>query len=425
MVCFVSFGQTSNNSPFTRFGIGDLVNDEFSSLKGMGLSSAAYQNAYNINIVNPASLSALQAATFEVGLDVKRNNMKVGSENTTLWTGSLQYISLGFPLINPINDLLDRKSRDLSLGMNFLLKPHSLVGYNVSSTDVLPEIGEVERNYVGSGGTYKFMWGNSVKFRNISAGLNIGYLFGQMSYENNVTFVDLLNTRSNIFTDDINLNGFIWNGGLMYKIRLIKVSEDNRRNIPTLTLGVYGNTDVTFNTKSSHLYIGRNEIYGTQDTMTNSTDILGKGSLPSQLGFGIHYDDNNHWEGGISFRTTPWSEYFNEAKEEKLSDTWRLSAGVSYVPDVNSYNNYMERVYYRLGAFYGKDPRSLDGEQADYFGVTLGLGLPFIYQRQISFINTALEFGKSGAANLNETYVKLSVGFTLNDNSWFVKRKFN
>ena len=45
---------------------------------------------------------------------------------------------------------------------------------------------------------------------------------------------------------------------------------------------------------------------------------------------------------------------------------------------------------------------------------------------QVSFINTAFEFGRAGVdGELEENFVRLTFGFTLNDNSWFFKRKFN
>ena len=41
-------------------------------------------------------------------------------------------------------------------------------------------------------------------------------------------------------------------------------------------------------------------------------------------------------------------------------------------------------------------------------------------------MNLSFELGQMGVADvLQERYVKLTVGFTLNDNSWFFKRKFN
>ena len=103
-----------------------------------------------------------------------------------------------------------------------------------------------------------------------------------------------------------------------------------------------------------------------------------------------------------------------------------MAFGAEYIPDIISYNNYFKRIRYRIGGFYGTDPRS-SGEQLTGYGITFGMGLPIILpQQQKSFLNIALEAGQQGSqAYLRETYLRATIGFTLNDDSWFFKRKFN
>jgi tetrahydromethanopterin S-methyltransferase subunit F len=108
-------------------------------------------------------------------------------------------------------------------------------------------------------------------------------------------------------------------------------------------------------------------------------------------------------------------------------DSWRLSIGGEFIPDIISYNNYFERIRYRAGFFTGTDPRSVQGQQLNFTGLTLGLGLPIIMPRQmVSFVDIGFEFGQYGVKNiLTEKYFNFTLGLTLNDNSWFFKRKFN
>jgi hypothetical protein len=82
---------------------------------------------------------------------------------------------------------------------------------------------------------------------------------------------------------------------------------------------------------------------------------------------------------------------------------------------------------YRVGAFYGTDPRSFNGTQIENYGISLGVGLPIIMPRQaMSFLHIALEAGQMNAGDqLRENYMQATLGFTLNDNTWFFKRKFN
>jgi len=110
-----------------------------------------------------------------------------------------------------------------------------------------------------------------------------------------------------------------------------------------------------------------------------------------------------------------------------LEDTRRLAFGMEYIPDLFSYNNYWQRVRYRFGGYYRTDPRTVNGSQITDVGVTLGFGFPVILPRQqTSFINLALEGGSLGTTSaLSELYIRMTLGFTLNDNSWFFKRKIN
>jgi len=59
-------------------------------------------------------------------------------------------------------------------------------------------------------------------------------------------------------------------------------------------------------------------------------------------------------------------------------------------------------------------------------GVTFGFGFPLVLPRQqTSFVNAAFELGKIGTDSaIEESYVRLTLGFTMNDNTWFYKRRF-
>ena len=79
-----------------------------------------------------------------------------------------------------------------------------------------------------------------------------------------------------------------------------------------------------------------------------------------------------------------------------------------------------------MGAYYHRDPREVDGIGVDQYGVTFGLGLPFVYQRSGSNASLGVDFGRKGQGTIiEEAYLKLNFGFTFNDEGWFIKRKYN
>ena len=143
---------------------------------------------------------------------------------------------------------------------------------------------------------------------------------------------------------------------------------------------------------------------------------------------GVHYVHENKLRVGINYTRQGWSKYVNEAApNDNFSDATTFSVGASYTPNFKNYKSYWERINYKAGFVTRNDYRSVLNNSLTNYGVTFGFGLPVILPRQgVSFVNLGFELGRFGTEeSLQETYAQLSLGFTLNDNSWFFKRKFN
>ncbi len=422
----VLLAQPKDNSPYTRIGVGELSTNSLSAAGFAGLS-AAYNDALHINLQNPAAYAWLNTATFEAGLYAEHSSLKSGAQTAKNWTGNLSHLALAFPMHNPRNDLLSKKKRTLHWGMSLALLPYSTVGYDIQTTAVSPELDTTVNAYLGSGGTNKFNWGNAVRYKNFSAGANIGYLFGQLESAREVTFIDLPNSYADIFKDNISIRGFTWSLGAQQLIKLEakKQQDEGYYTGKSLIIGAYGNSATNFNTRSTVLRMRYNPTIIHRDTLDYEEDREGSGKLPAEFTFGVMYQNPGKLRVGAEFNSAKWSNYENEAKPEAgpLFDSRRIAVGVEYIPDIASYNNYLKRIRYRAGFYHRTDPRLDDLQQ---YAVTVGFGLPVILPRQqTSFVNLAVEFGKYDTANaIKENFVKMSLGFTLNDGSWFFKRKF-
>ena len=418
------------NSPYSRYGLGNFVNQYYAGPGGMAGLSAAFHDPYHLNTLNPASLANLQATAFEVGLDAQYTGLKSEGASEGIWSGNLSYLALGFPLINPINEALDRKRSDFGLGMAFALQPYTIVGYNIEAISEQEGLGLTTNYLKGSGGTNRLLWSNTLRHKGLSGGATFGYLFGQLTNSRVVEFDSVELAYATEFLDEVSLNGFFWEAGLQYTHNFKKVNASGERESSgrRLIAGLYGNSTDNFNTNTSRFAERYSFDFNIQDTILNEPEVKQKGTLPSALTLGLMYEDINDFRIGVEYGIENWSGYVNEAKpDSSLSDTWRFRAGMEWIPDFQSYNNYFERMRYRFGFFYGLDPRSFEGEQLKEYGVSVGLGFPIIMSRQrISFINLGLEAGQFGISDtLRETFVKMTLGFTLNDNTWFFKRKFN
>ena len=62
--------QNGSTSPYSRYGIGDIISDGFANQAGMGGLGAALATPVNINFTNPASYVADSIVLFEVGAPV-------------------------------------------------------------------------------------------------------------------------------------------------------------------------------------------------------------------------------------------------------------------------------------------------------------------------------------------------------------------
>ena len=376
----------------------------------------------------------LKSTSFETGVNAKYNNLIEGEDNYTNWSGQLSYFSLAFPLANPINDLLDRVERKYDLGMAFSVQPFSTVGYNIFSVEDSDGI-EVQREYLGNGGTYAAQWGTGIKIKDFSAGINLGYLFGKVSTFRTVKFNELANSFDNYESINSYLNGFIWNLGVQYDYVLnqSELDEDKTASKKTITIGAYGNPGTNFKTSNDQEYLlirtSTNAV--TQiDTLSYLSDQAGTGKLPAKFGAGFMINNTlnsgeDKWGFGVNYESQLWSNYENSFNPSTLNNSSRISAGGFFRPDPKSLTNYLKRLYYQAGIFYKKDPAIIQGQDLTDLGMTFGIGMPFISQRKLSNANLGATLGIRGQDTaIEERYLQLNFGFTFNSNEWFLKRKY-
>ncbi len=415
--------QPKINSPMSRLGLGDIREPDFVAVSSMGGIGAVYHHAYVTNIVNPAALGYVKATALDMGLAGQWARLKKDDFKEDVWSGNLEYLSLTIPLINPINDILERRKSVLSGAINISLSPYSQVGYLVLSEGDVDTLGNVSSSFRGTGGTNRLNFGTGWKYKNIAFGANIGYLFGAMEYQSETVFEDLVNRYDHLARTEYTFRGFLYDLGVMYDLALNPSKQKNKR---TVTFGAHFNGTTSFTGREDYLNMVVNPLYQTSDTAAYVLDGKVEGTLPGQIGFGVMLTESNKFNAGVTFTYTTWGKYENSARPDELDNTWKVAVGGGFTPEYNSITSYMSRVEYRAGAFYQKDPRVFDGTQASEYGASIGFGFPFVQQRYFSYIDISLEYGWRGVSDgLKENYLKFKVGLNLNDTQWFIKRRFN
>lgn len=430
-----ALAQPKQNSPYSRFGIGDPVNQFFAVQAGFAGQTAAFHDPFHLNLENPASYAFLRSTTLDVGLYAKNSHYTSDTASQKNWSGNLAYLALGFPLRSPINEVLDKKKSPWQFGMGMALTPYTIVGYNVETTTIKPDLGEVTNKFEGNGGTYRFAWSTAAKYKNTAFGVNLGWIFGKNVYENTTEFpADSFPTFSNTSRDDIRINGFLWNLGVQHDFVLKYAENDKETPTRWVTIGITGESNHNVSSNADRLFLrSRGKLatgqYESADTLLFETDVHRTITIPASFSLGVQYVIANKLRVGGQYTYSGWSAFKNDARPDdaEYRNTSSVSVGVEYTRDYASYNNYLKRVRLRAGAYLRQDPRVVEsGKGLSDNGITLGLGFPIVLPRQqTSFVNAALEIGKLGAGSpIEETYFRLTCGFTLNDNSWFYKRRF-
>lgn len=409
LIAMMAAAQTSTNSPYTRYGFGQLTDQSFGNSKAMGGISYGLRNGLQINASNPASYSAVDSLTFlfDAGLSLQNANFKEAGTKTNAKNSTVDYIAMQFRLIK-------------GLGFTAGFLPYSNVGYNMNRTtkeghdDYGNEINTLT-TYNGEGGLHQVFVGLGYQvFKGLSAGANISYLYGDITHSVSTTFNNA-NAFSSVHASKISIRDYKLDLGIQYTQEFAKKHKVN--------LGaVYSNGHDINATgyKYRETYLAGNTNY----PQTQSVDTIKNAfSIPTTFGFGATYVYDNRLTIGFDYTKQNWEDikFFNE--KGKFLNRSKISMGAEYLPNPIS-RNYLNRVRYRIGAHYA-DPYTKVNENdgAREYGVSFGFGLPLFQNR--SLLNISGQYIKVSPKTkgmLEENYLRVNIGLTFNER-WFMKWK--
>ena len=412
LIGFQSFSQ--ENSPYSRYGFGDINPTQNVVNRAMGGLSLAYWDVQSINFTNPASYANLKLTTFDVGLEytsrtLRSSNPELGKYNSAYLIPT--YVNIGFNL-----------SKKKNWGMTLGLKPVSRISYEINSRTRLPGIDSVGYRYTGSGGSYQAFLGMAYGFKHFSIGVNAGYMFGNKDYDTKMFFAnDTVSYLKANYSDSTSFGGLFAKIGLQYTL-VISGDKDIRFGA---TFGLENNMNASRNVTRETFNFNDRGIT-VLDSIYRATDQKGKIVTPGSYGFAVMYEKIDNWMIGTEFNYTGWSNYRYFGKADALRNNWTLRVGGQYIPKINS-KSYWSRVAYRAGLNFGPDYVDL-GYTLNTRSITFGTGLPVrrnVYTNQYTTINTTFEIGSRGNKSnaVRENIFRLAIGFNLSD-IWFNKREY-
>ena len=394
--------QNNTNSPYTRFGYGDISDTNNGEQRAMGGIAIGSRSNFSINNVNPASYSCVDSMTFmfDVGASTLISRFTNQTGGKTTFNGNLEYITLQFPLAK-------------WLGFSAGALPYSFSGYDffqngtkitgITGFDSIP----YRTKYWGQGGFSQVYSGLSANlFNHISLGINAYYLFGNIDNKRSIT----TENDSTLQVNSIIATNFRYRLGAQFYNTFAKKHD--------VTLGFIYEPKARLNGGFSSITTGV-----LTDSIPNNYEF----ELPTIYGIGLNYTYDKRLSVGIDYTLQSWSDtkfYWDPVTSknlETLNNRSKLAIGVEYLPNPKG-RKYFDRIHYRGGFNTSDSYFNINGQSLPKnYGLSFGIGLPL--RNSNTMINASFEYGKIGSTSLlSEDYFKFTFNATFNEH-WFFKRK--
>lgn len=447
---FVVSAQSSSinaYSPYTMYGIGELLTPGSAQMRSMGGVGIALRNYGQINPMNPAaaSIAPQKSFLFDVSFDgthYRNRQQKFNAEGVRItpdamavYNGAnIHSISLTFPLAK-------------RMGLSFSISPYSSVGYNIKTTDEnqdnWADIGRIQYGHNGEGDISEvklsYGWAPWQKF---SIGVAARYYWGGVTRNYQAAASDVI-TGSGVYASTKGTDRYVVNN---VKFQLGMQWSPINTETKVFTLGATYDFGGELKPKRES-YIYTDNVVNSITPNPVRDQIKGMElRVPHQLGVGIFFR-NRTMAWGADYLYAAWGGD-NATKQENSTlstidvryyDTHTVKLGFEITPRSNDVRNYLNRISYRVGTRIGNYYQTFAGQVINTYALTAGLGLPLKIWG-VSTVNIGFEYGHMSAKNpvnvngrmvglVKQNTFKFTLGFSLfsadTADYWFVKQKYD
>jgi len=388
--------QNSTNSPYSRYGYGDLGNHSFGAGRSMGGIGIGLRSSKQINPMNPASSSSIDSMTFlcDFASSFQFSLYNDGTNKQNDLNGNVEYIALQFPLHERI-------------AMSAGLLPFSHVGYKFGEVKTSSDGHIYTESFQGIGGLNQLYAGLSIDLwkKRLSIGSQINYLFGSISHTAETDYL-AVNTTTVTSGRMVKFNDIIFDFGLQYTHPLSKTDQ--------LISGV------TFTPKKKLNNVVNEWVRSDVETVDTITGLAY--DAPAKYGIGASYVRANKFIAAADFSFQEWSKTAFSGNRNEFNNRSKIAAGFELIPNLFS-RPYINRIRYRAGLNYTNSYIKVNGNGYREYGVTAGAGFPISDAR--SFVNFSLEYVRVAPdykTMIKENYFRMTLSYTFNE-YWFFKRK--
>ncbi|MFD2203906.1 hypothetical protein [Shivajiella indica] len=401
----------SSASNYTALGLGDFNYSGLTQNRGMGGLGISFGTGWGLNYLNPALTTRNTIFNFQAAFNYQRINVSTSTDSEIADGGGLSYVGMSFPI--------NSGKSTLGLGINQITS----VNYSLNVTGQVANTNQSSLNRIdGDGGVSEaYLSTGFLVAKNLSLGIHGSYLFGSTIRTNQLTLLTEEGTPigvSSEFYQRRTVSDVAFKTGAQYYFKIGAKSN--------LHLGAiyqyYGNI--------SGKEFAKVADFGQASNPDAEGDVISdnvKGSvyIPNNIGYGLTYEKINKFVIGLEAQHQKLSQVieFNGSSTD-LGDAFKVSFGGMIVPDLSAVDNLFKRITYRFGMEYYQTPYVVSNTQIDDIGINFGGSVPI---NSLSLVNFAVKFGRRGTTDnglIRENYVNFSLGFSLNDNTWFYKRVF-
>jgi len=425
MLALPVMGQSGTNSPYSQYGLGRMADASQSASRGMNGVGVAFREHNQVNTLNPASYSSVDSLTFmfDIGMSLQRTHFKENGKSKNANNADFEYAVGAFRAWK-------------NVGVAFGILPYTNVGYSYEQTTKMKnyeipsttsEPVEQTNSYDGEGGLHKVFVGVGVQpFKNFSVGVNINYMWGNISNLVTSSYTDSY-VKSFMKFYYVETKNITFDFGASYTLNASK--HDQFTVGGTITPG-------SSLSKDPWCYvITSNAQDGVIDTTTYTA--AGAYNIPISFAAGLSYKRDDKLLIGVDYSYYRGSsvhvrDYVNSAgikaeTSDRMMDRHKVNIGAQYVRNPQS-RKYSDRIVYRAGASYATPyvkVNSLDGPKE--IAVSAGIGLPItnMYNNR-SMLNIGVRWinnNPSSSSLLRENCFMINLGMTFNER-WFAKWKF-
>ena len=310
------------------------------------------------------------------------------------------------------------------------ITPFSDVGYDFAHIEKDPNIigntGNIDYTSYGNGSVYQIFLGAGATFwKRLSVGAEAIYYFGNIDKITKMNYSDV-SYRSINSGSQLSVRGVTGKFGLQYEQ---KIAGD----VSIIVGGTYRlGTDLKG--------YAVNYQYATQssvsDSLRYSVDTLGieKMRMGDEIAVGISVKGGDRWSAELNYSRSDWSNSrFDNAPgfsvkgdmdfASTVSESYR--AGFEFTPNRNDIRYYFRKCTYRGGIYYDKEYYTVNGNNVNKMGITLGITLPVF--KLNNGLTLGVDFGQRASTKysmIRERYAMFNIGFNIHD-IWFQKTVYH